>query len=64
MYYNPILQVNINMHTRVTSAPRKRSCGSAWICYVALCATSYLRGSREKNKPFFVIFFMILIDLK
>ena len=52
-----ILRVNINMHTRVTSAPRNRSRGSAWLCHVALHATSHPRGSRMKNKPLFVIFF-------
>ena len=64
MYYNPILRVNINMHTRVTSAPRRRSHGSAWLYHMALRATSHLRGSRAKNKPLFVLFFIVLIDLK
>ena len=64
MYYNPILRVNINIHTRVTSAPRRRSRGSAWLSHVALHATSHPGGSRAKNKSLFYLFFIVLIDLK
>ena len=61
MYYNPILRVNINMHTRVTFVSRRRSSGSAWLCHVALRATSHPRGSRAINKPLY--FFIFLNDL-
>ena len=52
MYYNPILLVNINMHTchlRATQA-------LAWLYHVALRASSYPRGSRVIITPFFAYF--------
>ena len=56
MYYNPILQVNINMHTRVTSATCKHSRGSAWLCHMALRGTSHPRGSTQKINLFLPFF--------
>ena len=56
MYYNPILRVNINMHT---SHPCHAGARSAWLCHVALRATSHPRGSRAIITPFL----LILIDL-
>ena len=45
-----IITININMH--VTSAPRRRSRGSAWRCHVALSATSHPRGPTRILTPF------------
>ena len=63
MYYNLILRVNKYTHTRVTSAPGRRSRRSVWLCDVALRATSHPRGSRAKLNPLFILFLIALKDL-
>ena len=62
MYYNPILRANV-ICTRVTSAPRRRLRGSAWLCHVALRAMSHPRGSPAKIIPLFINFLIGLNDL-
>ena len=68
-YRMPIYTItlyNMSKYTygpRVTSAPRRRSRGSAWLYHVALRATSHPRGSRAKLNPLFILFLNFLNDL-
>ena len=66
MYYNPVLRVNINMHTLhlCHAGARVGPRGSVWLCHVALRATSHPRESCTINTPFFALFLINLNDFK